>query len=159
MTAEQIIEELNLVKHPEGGFYKETYRSKESIKTADNKIRSTGTAIYYLLKGADKSHFHKINSDEIWLLHSGEPLEIYMITNNGEIKIKILGNNLNLNEEPQVLIPANTWFAAKIKNDIGYAFVSCVVTPGFDFEDFILGNTSELLKMYPALEIEINAFT
>lgn len=80
MTAETIIEKLQLSRHPEGGFYRETYRSEKVITLEDGRARNTGTAIFYLLKDTDKSHFHKISSDELWLFHLGEPLEIFMIT-------------------------------------------------------------------------------
>ncbi len=159
MTAESIIERLNLTRHPEGGFYRETYRAEKSITLNDGRIRSAGTAIYYLLKGTDKSHFHRVESDELWLFHQGEPLEIHMITNDGVIETRVLGNRLDLNEEPQIAIPANTWFAAGIKSGEGFTLVSCVVAPGFDFEDFELADRNELIKLYPNLVDEIKALS
>ncbi len=159
MTAESIIERLNLIRHPEGGFYRETYRAERSITLDDGRIRSAGTAIYYLLKGTDKSHFHRVGSDELWLFHQGEPLEIHMITNEGTIETRVLGNRLDLNEEPQIAIPANVWFAACIKSGEGFSLVSCVVAPGFDFEDFELADKDELIKLYPNLESEIKEFS
>ena len=88
MTAETIIEKLNLNRHPEGGFYRETYKGEKSITLDNGKVRNTGTAVYYLLKDTDKSHFHKVSSDELWLFHQGEPLEIFMITNDGKLETK-----------------------------------------------------------------------
>lgn len=155
MTAETIIEKLNLTRHPEGGFYKETYRAEKSITLDAGNVRNTGTAIYYLLKDADKSHFHRVASDELWFFHQGEPLEIVMITNDGKIETKILGNRLDLNEEPQVLVKANIWFAARVKNGKGYALVSCTVSPGFDFSDFELANKNELMQLFPNIQAEI----
>lgn len=155
MTAESIIEKLNLTRHPEGGFYRETYRG-ENVVTLDNgQVRNTVTAIHYLLKDRDKSHFHKVSSDELWLFHQGEPLEILMITHDGKMETKILGNRLDLNEEPQVVVKANTWFAARVKNEKGFALVSCVVAPGFDFSDFQLGDKNELIKLFPDIKEEI----
>ncbi len=155
MTAETIIEKLKLTRHPEGGLYRETYRGEKLITLDNGRERNTGTAIYYLLKDTDKSHFHKVGSDEFWLFHQGEPLEIFMITNDGKIKTKILGNRLDLNEEPQVTIPANVWFAAHLKDEKGFALVSCIVAPGFDFNDFELGDKNELIKSFPNLKTEI----
>ncbi|MBX3240080.1 MAG: cupin domain-containing protein [Chitinophagaceae bacterium] len=155
MTAETIIEKLNLTRHPEGGFYRETYRGEKSITLDNGKVRNTGTAVYYLLKDTDKSHFHKVSSDELWLFHQGEPLEIFMITNDGKLETKTLGNRLDLNEEPQVIITANVWFAARLKNEKGFALVSCIVAPGFDFDDYELGNKNELIKAFPNIKTEI----
>lgn len=155
MTAETIIEKLKLTTHPEGGLYRETYRGEKLITPDNGKKRNTATAIYYLLKETDKSHFHKVYSDELWLFHQGEPLEIFMITNEGEIKMKTLGNRLDLDEEPQVVIKANIWFAARVKNEKGFTLVSCIVAPGFDFSDFELGNKNELVKLFPGIKTEI----
>jgi predicted cupin superfamily sugar epimerase len=148
MTAESIIKHLNLTRHPEGGFYSETYRAEKSVTLEDGKVRSAGTAIYYLLKGTDKSHFHRVGSDELWLFHQGEPLEIHVITKDGKIETRILGNRLDLNEVPQIAIPANAWFAACIKRGVGFSLVSCVVAPGFEFEDFELADKNEPRKCY-----------
>ena len=155
MTAEIIIEKLKLASHPEGGLYRETYRAKNSITLDNGEKRNTSTAIYYLLKDTDKSHFHKVYSDELWFFHQGEPLEIFMITNDGKIEMKTLGNRLDLDEEPQVVINANIWFAARVKNEKGFTLVSCVVAPGFDFSDFELGDKNELIKLFPGIKTEI----
>lgn len=155
MTAETIIEKLNLATHPEGGLYRESYRGEKLIALDKGKKRNTATAIYYLLKDTDKSHFHKVYSDELWFFHQGEPLEIFMITDDGKIEMKTLGNRLDLGEEPQVIINANIWFAARVKNEKGFTLVSCVVAPGFDFSDFELGNKNELIKLFPGIKAEI----
>lgn len=155
MKAEEIIENLGLTKHIEGGFYKETYRAKTSIELKNGKVRNTGTAIYYLLRGDDKSHFHKVGSDEIWLFHSGEAIEMLIITEDGNLQTKILGNAFDKGEEPQITILANTWFAAKIRSGKEHAFVSCVVAPGFEFDDYQIGHKQELIKLFPKLEKDI----
>lgn len=159
MTADSIIEYLNLTRHPEGGFYRETYRAEKSITLEGGKVRNAGTAIYYLLKGTDKSHFHRVGSDELWLFHQGEPLEIHVITHDGTIETRVLGNRLDLNEKPQIAIPANVWFAAGIQSRVGFSLVSCVVAPGFEFEDFELADKNELIELYPHLEDEIKEFS
>jgi len=112
-----------------------------------------------LLKGTDKSHFHRVGSDELWLFHQGEPLEIHVITHDGTIETRVLGNRLDLNEKPQIAIPANVWFAAGIQSRVGFSLVSCVVAPGFEFEDFELADKNELIKLYPHLEDKIKEFS
>lgn len=100
-----------------------------------------------------------MGSDELWLFHQGECLEIHLITKAGTIETRVLGNRLAKNEEPQIAIPANVWFAAGLKSGEGFSLVSCVVAPGFDFEDFELADKDELIKLYPDLEDEIDAFS
>ena len=149
MDPDKLIQTLDLKPHPEGGFYKETYRGSSVIEVGNHKMRNTSTAIYYLLKDEDKSHFHKVLSDEIWLYHQGETIEIYEMDNSGNLIIHHLGIDIQNGEVPQIVIPKNHWFAAKIKNHIGYCLVSCIVAPGFEFEDFVLANKQDLLIQYP----------
>lgn len=158
MTAKDIIRKFQLLPHPEGGFYKETYRSKEIVKNKSGYIRNVCTSIYYLLEKSDKSNFHKIKSDELWFFHQGESLEIIYIK-KGRIAKVYLGNNINSDEVPQILIPANTWFAAKLRKSQGYSFVSCTVSPGFDFNDFELASRDNLINEYPDLKKYIIEFT
>jgi predicted cupin superfamily sugar epimerase len=157
MSAENLIRRLNLLPHPEGGFYKETYRATQ-LTTSGSGNRNISTAIYYLLQNDDKSHFHRIKSDELWFFHQGKPLEILLIS-NGALATTILGNDIENDEVPQLRIPANTWFAAKIKDDTGYALVSCTVSPGFDFLDFELAKKDNMLQLYPHLSDVIEVFT
>ncbi|AFD08859.1 cupin domain-containing protein [Solitalea canadensis] len=158
MRTEEIIHKLSLVPHPEGGFYRETYRSKEDLITEEGKRRNVCTAIYYLLKGNDKSFFHRLKSEEAWFFHEGNVLEINVLI-NGEIERYDLGTDIHNGEYPQVIIPANTWFAAKAKSATGHTLVSCTVAPGFDFEDFELAAREELLRRHPHLEEVIKEFT
>lgn len=158
MKAKDIIEKLHLKPHPEGGYYSETYKSAETVLNSEGNNRSICTAIYYLLENDDKSHFHHIKSDELWFFHQEEPLEIVMLL-NGEAKTIFLGNDIPNGEIPQAIIPANTWFAAKIKSGKGYSLVSCTVAPGFDFADFELAKREDLVKQYPQLEKIIEEFT
>ncbi len=111
-----------------------------------------------LLENSDKSNFHKIKSDELWFFHQGQSLKIVYIKDGRLITI-ILGNNIEEGEVPQVLIPANTWFAAKLKNPQGYAFASCTVSPGFDFADFELAHRENMIDYYPELKTYIEEFT
>jgi uncharacterized protein len=157
MTAQDIITQLQMLPHPEGGYYKETYRSGETISVHGNE-RNVSTAIYFLLENKNKSHFHRIQSDELWFFHQGEPLEILSIQ-NGELVSTILGNNIVKGELPQAIIPANTWFASHVKDETGYALVSCTVAPGFDFADFELAERNDLIAQYPQLKQIIEEFT
>jgi predicted cupin superfamily sugar epimerase len=158
MSAINIIQQLKLKPHPEGGYYAETYRSTQIVANNKNESRNISTAIYYLLEDKDKSHFHRIHSDEVWYFHQGEPIEMVLLQNDKAFTISI-GNNIPNGELPQFLIPANTWFAAKIKNERGYSLVSCTVAPGFDFLDFELAQREDLIKQFPYQKSIIEEFT
>ena len=158
MKAKELIEKLQLLPHPEGGWYRETYRSAETMTNKNGAKRNVCTAIYFLLVEKSKSHFHQIESDETWFFHSGEPLEIVMI-DNGQIRTILLGNNILKGEIPQFKVPARTWFAAKIKTGTGYSLVSCTVAPGFDFSDFELAERAKLSKEFSGLKDVIREFT
>lgn len=158
MMSEQIIKNLKLLPHPEGGYYKEMYRAEQKINLDNGKSRNVSTAIFYLLENEDKSRFHRIASDELWFFHQGNPLEILSIQNGNLIKT-VLGNNFEDGEVLQAVIPAHTWFASRVKNSKGYALVSCTVAPGFDFADFELADRDKLINEFPDLITYINALT
>ncbi|MDR1004838.1 MAG: cupin domain-containing protein [Prevotellaceae bacterium] len=146
MNIETIIRELEMQPHPEGGYYKETYRSVETLTTDDGRTRNLCTAIYYLMCDDNISHLHRIKSDEIWLFHQGDPVEMILIEGN-RLRTVSLGNNLPTGERPQVVAPAGSWFGARIKGGKGHALVSCTVSPGFVFQDFELGKESDFAEM------------
>jgi predicted cupin superfamily sugar epimerase len=149
MNAQEWIKELNLLPHPEGGFYRETYRSPEEIIAPGFEgKRNVSTAIYFLLEEKNKSHFHRIKSDELWFFHEGETLEILCLSKKGMTSV-LLGKNIRKGEKLQVLISAGTWFGARIKNETGYSLVSCTVAPGFDFKDFEMATHEILKKEFP----------
>ena len=154
MDAKAYIDKLALLPHPEGGFYRETYRSI-STQHYEGFVgeRNVCTAIYFLLNGKDKSHFHRIKSDEIWYFHDGATLELFILDENGLTTIHI-GKNLANGEVLQAVVPANTWFASKVKNDEGFVLVSCSVAPGFSFEDFEMATVDALTQEFPH-QIEI----
>ena len=158
MSAQNIIDKLKLIRHPEGGFYRETYRSDHVIVNDRNEDRNLSTVIYYFLEDEDKSRFHRIQSDELWFFHLGEPLEIILIERK-QLTTTTLGNDIEQDEFPQVRIPANTWFAAQVKNAKGFSLVSCVVSPGFDFADFELAKREDLMQQFPHLKYVIEKFT
>lgn len=140
------INQLDLKAHPEGGFYKETYRS-EGMLSHTHGSRNYSTAIYFLLRREDKSNFHRIKSDEIWHFHAGDTLTIYVLTQEG-LKSYRLGNNLEAGDQLQVIIPADHWFGAKL-NEGSYTLAGCTVAPGFDFRDFELAVSKDLLREFP----------
>lgn len=151
---DQIIKKLNLTAHPEGGFYKETYRSTEiieNINLSNNYIgdRNCCTSIYFLLKSEDFSAFHKINQDETWHFYEGSPITIHQIDLEGNYSKTTLGNDILNNQLPQYTVPGNYWFGATIDQQKSYSLVGCTVSPGFDFKDFRLANKIELKKKFP----------
>ncbi len=158
MDVKTLIKQLNLIRHPEGGYYRETFRSTQNIHTESHTVKSAGTVIYFLLENEQKSHFHRIQSDETWYFHQGSSIKIITIINE-ELHLFLLGNDIANNELPQITIPANTWFAAQIKSGKGYALVSCSVAPGFEFNDFELAEREKMLDQYPHCEEAITYFT
>jgi uncharacterized protein len=147
------IDQLQLQAHPEGGFYRETYRSEEKIEQACLPSRFRGTrsfctSIYFLLRKEDRSLFHRIQSDELWHWHAGGPLIIYVL-NHGDVSILTLGPDIEKGESLQAVVPANCWFGACMPHEAqGYTLTGCTVSPGFDFSDFELASRKELLKTY-----------
>ena len=142
----ELIETFHLKSHPEGGFYAEMYRSSETISGKDRNLL---TSIYFLVTGDSVSRFHRIQSDECWYFHEGSPLLVHSILPNGEHRVTELGLDLAQGEVPFHVVPAHTIFGSHLKNNEGYAFVSCAVAPGFDFRDFELFSSEELTKLYP----------
>lgn len=129
MTADQIIARLNLAPHPEGGHYRQTW-------VAENEGRPTGTCIYFLLKGGESSHWHRVDATEIWLWHSGAPLVLSMsATDAGPARDHLLTPDLDQGA-PQLIVPEGHWQAARSTGD--YTLVSCTVSPGFQFGGFDL---------------------
>lgn len=159
MSADYWISKFSMEKHPEGGWFRETYRSGMSLEsTALPAVyggeRNISTAIYFLLEGNDISKLHRLRSDEIWFFHCGSPLVIHCIDSRGN------NSSLNLGMESfQGIIPAGTWFGAEVCDKDSFSLVSCTVSPGFDFADFELGDRSELLSLYPEHKTLIEKFT
>ena len=148
------IKSLGLKPHPEGGYYKETYRSLEQISEDSlpkryKKARSLYTSIYFLLKGKEVSHFHRLKSDELWHFYDGSSLTIHILDLDGNYFKKQLGNNIEKGESFQVLIKAGQWFGATVDAIEAYTLIGCTVAPGFEFDDFELGNRKQLIELYP----------
>lgn len=144
-----LVKTLDLIPHPEGGFYRETYRSEETIKGGK---RCLLTCIYFLLTSENVSHFHRIKSDEHWFYHGGSPLIVHIMDAAGHHE-HVVGNNIEKGYLPHFLVPKNTIFGSTVMTKLadggGYSLVSCAVAPGFDFADFELLTRAELLRHYP----------
>lgn len=126
MDAARIIERLDMQPHPEGGHYVETWRGP-----AGPSGRSVATAIYFLLRAGERSHWHRVDASEVWLHHAGGPLRLLV----DDVEHR-LGADLDAGERPQVVVPAAAWQSAEPLGD--WSLVSCVVAPGFEFDGFEL---------------------
>ncbi len=149
LDIQRLVDQLQLQPHIEGGFYRETYRSKESINNAHGQERHLSTLIYFLLPSGRYSKFHKIASDEIWLYQQGAPVAIHLLLEDGTHKIEVLGQDISNGQQLQVIIPAGTLFGAEVVGENTFALSACMVSPGFDFADFQLLEKDELIKMFP----------
>lgn len=161
---ETLIETLDLQPHPEGGFFKETYRSDATIYNGHLTGKYEGdrhysTAIYFMLTSDMFSAFHRIEQDELWFFHQGSPIELHTISEGGEHEVHIIGNNILNGEKPQLTVPGRYWFAAKVLQPNSHSLVSCTVAPGFDFRDFVLPSQLELMNLFPQHESVIKEFT
>lgn len=163
LTKEYWIQKLGLSEHPEGGYFKEVYRSQELISKRCLPQRYTSyrpfsTSIYFLLTHERHSAFHRIKSDEIWHFYSGSPLSVYILHPTGKLFVKALGPDASDGQSFQFAIPRGCWFAAEVAERNGYTLCGCTVAPGFDFEDFELAEKEKLLQWYPNHRNLINRF-
>ena len=145
-TAAELIHTLDLLPHPEGGHYRETYRSTQQVQRPDGALRHASTAIYYLLQAGEYSSWHRIASDELWHFHAGTALNIYVL-NNGELSTLTLGHPAHTPGAAfQHMVPAGAWFAAQPtpSAQADYSLVGCTVAPGFEFSEFELASTEAL---------------
>ena len=163
-TAAEYIQTLRLKPHPEGGYYRQNYKSLEQISKNALPSRFTtdlsfSTAIYYLLESKDFGAFHKIKSDEIWHFYAGSPLILYCIDMLGNAHELELGPDILNGQQLQIIIKAGHWFAARVKAPDSFTLCGCTVAPGFEFHDFSLANREELLKAFPQHAGNIVALT
>lgn len=144
-----LIDLLSLQAHPEGGFYRETFRSAlELSELPQGGTRSASTAIYFLLPAGTFSAFHRVRSDEVWHFYDGDPLEIHTIDEAGVYSLQILGRSYTEGQRPQAVVPAGVWQAARPQGD-SFSLCGCTVAPGFDFSDFEMPSREELLSRFP----------
>lgn len=155
----ELVVRLHLVPHPEGGWYRETYRSETMWAGGrPGTLRPASTAILFLLPAGAFSAFHRIACDEIWHYHAGDALEMHLVDAAGRHESRRLGPNVAAGETPQVVVPAGWWQAAA---PVGSRFTlcGCTVSPGFDFEEFELAERSSFVAAHPGLRDVIARFT
>jgi hypothetical protein len=145
-----LIKHLGLEPHPEGGFYRETFRAPLVLGgLPQGAPRHASTAIYFLLPAGTFSAFHRVRSDEVWHHYDGDPVALHVIAEGAHSVVR-LGRDLASGEAPQAVVPANAWQAAE---PIGerFALCGCTVAPGFDFADFELARSKDLAARFPDL--------
>ncbi|WP_374377746.1 cupin domain-containing protein [Dongia sp.] len=153
-ATDDLVTALQLQPHPEGGFYRETYRATEAIPNAGLPARFHGdrahsTAIYYLLRAGERSKLHRIKSDEVWHFYEGDALTIIALSPGGQLIETTLGRDFARGQVPQHVVPAGFWFGALPAKGSAFTLAGCTVAPGFDFADFDLGERSKLLHEFP----------
>ncbi|HEY0463245.1 MAG TPA: cupin domain-containing protein, partial [Polyangiaceae bacterium] len=159
LTDHEVITLLGLAPHPEGGFFRETFRAPAKVAAPHAPVsRAASTAIYFLLRAGEYSAFHTVTSDEVWHHYLGATLELHTIDRAGMHQRVELGPQLQHGECPQWVVPAGTLQAARVIGD-GFALCGCTVAPGFDFADFDMPSRSQLVSRYPALADLIESFT
>ncbi|MCG8490734.1 MAG: cupin domain-containing protein [Sneathiellales bacterium] len=133
MSPEYIIETLEMRPHPEGGYYAETFRDSPFSSTSE---RASSTAIYYLLREGEFSHWHKVDAAELWHFYAGDPLELKISSDEGPVRSSVLGTDLKAGERPQLVVRPGEWQSA---HPLGaWTLVGCTVAPGFEFAGFEL---------------------
>lgn len=157
------IEALRLQRHPEGGWYREVYRAKETVTRDSLPSRFTGdrcfaTAIYFLLDGTEMSALHRIRQDEVWHFYDGTGLTLHVIDQAGDYSTTALGRNIDEGERLVTVIKAGALFGATVDTE-GYALAGCTVAPGFEFEDFEMPSRAVLLDEYPQHRSTIERLT
>ena len=149
--AQYYIDAFDMQAHPEGGYYKRTLASTDETTTKSG-VRSLYSSIYFLLRSGEVSHFHRLKSDEIWFYHTGSPLTLHIISPDGVYSEIQLGLEAAKGESPQVMVPKHSIFGCSVNDPNTFGLVSCVVSPGFVFEDFEMFSQAQLLALYPQYE-------
>ncbi len=160
----EVIDQLQLLPHPEGGWYREVYRSDDILELNAlpgryNSPHCFSTSIYFLLEKFDFSAFHRITSDETWHFYMGSPVTIFCIYPDGSTVQVVIGNNLAAGQFLQYTIPRHCWFAAKNLEEHPFSLVGCTVSPGFEFSDFELGQRQNLSVLFPQHALLIEELT
>ncbi|KAA0209988.1 MAG: cupin domain-containing protein [Ignavibacteriaceae bacterium] len=163
-NADYWIERFNMLPHPEGGYFKEVYRSREFVQREHLPERYDGernfvTSIYFLLDKTQTSKFHRLKSDEIWYHLDGNGALVHIIYPDGKRNTIKLGYDYDKGEHLQAVIPMGSWFGAEVTDKAGYCLVGCAVAPGFNFNDFELAKRENLLNEFPDYADIINKLT
>ena len=151
---EELIDYYDLSKHPEGGYFKEVFRSKLEVypNYAKPEPRSASSSIYFLLPSDKSTIFHRIKTEEVWNFYEGDPMHVVILSNDSKDGVVLLnlGTNFREGQVRQAVVPANSWFSSFIPMpSSGYSFTGCSVSPGFEFRDYESGKKQELLKEFP----------
>lgn len=148
--AQEIVRTLRLERHPERGYYVETYRAPLEVDAGGGRTRAASTAIYFLLAADDRAtYLHRLRSDELFHLYDGGPLDVLLLAAEGGGRVARLGRDLAAGERPQLVIPAGTWFGTELPEGVEHCLWGCTVAPGFSFDDFELAHGPELAARYP----------
>ena len=163
-SAKDIIRKLDLKPHPEGGYYREIYRSgeeidKDSLPDRYSGSRCFGTGIYYLLTPGDMSAMHRVKSDETFHFYMGDPTELLLLFPDGSGKIIDVGIDLEKGMEPCVTINRGVWQGQRLKDGGQFVLFGTTVNPGFDFDDFEMGDRNKLQTEYPEFSEMIEKLT
>ncbi|SAK47547.1 cupin domain-containing protein [Caballeronia ptereochthonis] len=147
----ELIRCLKLELHPEGGYFRETYRASGNVVRENGaELRSASTAIYFLLCDGAHSAWHRIRSDEVWHFYAGDPIDVHVLDAQGALVTHRLGNALvHPDAAFQAVVKAGNWFAAECRDASGAALVGCTVAPGFEFSEFELAAPGALEARYP----------
>lgn len=153
-TAQAWIDHLNLKRHPEGGYYRETYRASQLISEHALPDRFDGSRnavalIYFLLPAESFSALHRIQQDEIWHFCAGAPITLHQINADGTFETQTLGRAVTEGQQLHTVVPAGTWFGATVDADDGYGLTGCTTAPAFEFADFELADRATLAKTFP----------
>ncbi|MDZ7681402.1 MAG: cupin domain-containing protein [Fodinibius sp.] len=152
-TYKQIVDDLELSPHPEGGYYKEIYRSDHRVQRDEGAARSAGTGIYFLLPDQLCTNWHRVASDELWHFYRGDKLVLEIIDANGDFKQLLLADEIETDGSYQALVPRNCWQRAYSTGL--YSLVGCTVSPGFEFDDFEMIEPEVLAERHPDIAEEI----
>jgi predicted cupin superfamily sugar epimerase len=160
MNAQTVIDRLRLHPHPEGGYFRETYRSTESISIDGfDGDRNYSTAIYFMLTSENFSAFHRIKQDEVWHFYTGSSLYVHVIDKSGKYVPHVVGVDLANGAVPQLVVKAGDWFGSSVIEKNSFSLVGCTVAPGFDFRDFEMAKREDLLTLFPDHEEIIHRLT
>lgn len=159
-NVEYLVSHLGLSPHPEGGYFRESYRSLIELDNINgfSGLRSCSTGIYFLLTRQSKSHFHRIKSDEMWHFYSGSPVRLVMLSEDSGFSEIVLGPDLRQGQVFQFTVPAGVWFAAEVYKAGAFSLTGCTVAPGFDFADFEMAQSDQLRRDFPDHQKIIDEF-
>ena len=157
----ELVDRLNMIPHPEGGYYRRNWQSLLSgdLKDSTQKIvfpaKTIGSSILYLLPSIEVSAWHRVACDEMWHHYSGSPLKIYMLSSQKGFEETVLGSDVLSGQNPQVIIHRNTWFAAETVEDHTWALCGCTLWPAFTYTDFEMADVAKLIDEFPAYREQI----